>query len=102
MLPVHPLLMIHSLLRQQTDILISASIYRRHFQSFYNKVEQGRTDDPVGPSVISSVSLHRTGFAHTLESHSDHIPITVYSDIYVWCHGSYAMCGTKCFLLHDG
>lgn len=64
-LPVHLLLMIHSLLRQQTGILISASIYRRHSKSLHNKVEQRRTDDPVGPSDISSVPLHRTGWYHT-------------------------------------
>lgn len=57
--------MIHSLLRQQTGILISASIYRRHSKSLHNKVEQRRTDDPVGPSDISSVPLHRTGWYHT-------------------------------------
>lgn len=63
--PVYPLLMIHSLLQQQTDILGSACIYKRHFQSLQNKVEQGRTDDPTGPSNISSVPLHRTGWYHS-------------------------------------
>lgn len=57
--------MIHSLLQQQTDILSSVSIYKRHFQSLHNKVQQGRTDDPVGPIDISSVQLHRTGWYHT-------------------------------------